>query len=223
MLIPKVYLPMNKNSIRAHAGLQGFPLSEKPDFEVKTRDDTYSLLDWLDVENSPRYQPTKKATHCDAYAGDYCQIRNIYLPSGIFWNKTVLWNAEQAEKMHEKYEWPKIILGYSSKGGTVEEYSANSVFDWLRKYGNYFGWEAIDKLSYLQKMANENYICIISGKNKIPGKSGHIVIVIPEYPEKGIRAKRQYGEVIFPVTRRYYLKYIFLIKINQKYLIFLVY
>jgi len=196
MQIPRIYLPKNPKATLDYPGLQGFPLFSSFGYWPKDRKQIYNLLDYLDVEHSARYQPTAGATHCDCYVGDYCAFRGVYLPSGIFWNSTVMLNAQNGHPFPEK-----AILGPVEKGGTVHELNANALFEWLLDYGTDFGWSEISNLTTLQDLANKNAVCIISAKNRQPGKSGHIVVVIPEWPEKlAIAVRDSQGLVSYPVT-----------------------
>jgi hypothetical protein len=192
MQIPRIYLEKNPKATLDYPGLQGFPLFSNFGYWPKDRRQIYNLLDYLDVEHSARYQPAAGATHCDCYVGDYCAARGVYLPS-VFWNNSVIQNGHPFPE--------KAILGPVEKGGTVRKLNANALFKWLLDYGTDFGWSEIRNFTALQHLANKNAVCIISAKNRNPGKSGHIVVVIPEWLEKlAIAVRDGRGLVAYPVT-----------------------
>jgi hypothetical protein len=75
---------------------------------------------------------------------------------------------------------------------------ANDLFRWLRDFGLEFGWRQTGTLSKLQEAANQGAIALIVARRKQDGKSGHIVMVVPETNEARAR-RNSAGEVTAPL------------------------
>jgi hypothetical protein len=83
-------------------------------------------------------------------------------------------------------------------GQTIDEQRANDLFRWLRDFGPRFGWRQTGTLTKLQTEANAGAVALIVARRTIDGKSGHIVMVVPETVTD--RARRDSsGEVIAPL------------------------
>jgi hypothetical protein len=81
---------------------------------------------------------------------------------------------------------------------TVTELNANSLHDWLERYGPEFGWHSEIDLTLLQEAANAGEVCLIVGKRRDLNRSGHLVAVAPEHD--AFQAQRGVdGKVIRPV------------------------
>ena len=81
---------------------------------------------------------------------------------------------------------------------TIDEQRANDLFRWFRDFGDRFGWRQTSTLTKLQEAANLGGIGIIVARRKLEGRSGHIVVAVPE--TNGEKAKRnRLGEVTAPL------------------------
>ena len=61
-----------------------------------------------------------------------------------------------------------------------------------------FGWRQTGTLTKLQQNANQGGLGLIIARRKEDGRSGHMVMVVPESPEQGAR-RNQAGDVVAPV------------------------
>lgn len=130
------------------------------------------IIDFLDVENSERYQPTKTQTFCNIYAHDFAMYMGYYIPR-VWWT----------EKAIKEGNTDKAI--YNSN---VIEMSVNSLYKWFDDYGKEFGWERVEEIDSGQCLANNGDCVILLASNKNASRSGHITMVIPEdcnYKAKG--------------------------------------
>ncbi|MHC6528847.1 hypothetical protein [Vibrio proteolyticus] len=152
--------------------------------DIEKVNSIHNIIDWLDVEDSRRYAKGKRKTFCNIYAYDYCFLCKVYIPR-VWWKKSALKRVRNGEKVKPEY------------GVTVEEKTANAIFDWFEKYGSIFGWYSTYDLTELQNSANQGKVCLIIAKRKTKGLSGHIVAVVPE--NDVFQAKRYSGEVVQPV------------------------
>ena len=119
------------------------------------------------------------------YAHDYCHLAGVYLPR-VWWTSQALLKLAAGETME-----PLI-------GNTIREMRANDLFRWLREFGPGFGWRQTGELSKLQTEVNQGAIGLICARRKEDGRSGHIVVVVPETPQE--QAKRSaLGEVVAPL------------------------
>ncbi len=146
-----------------------------------------AIVDYLDVENPDflRYQPTRTATFCNIYAHDFCRLAGAYIPR-VWWSGQALMQLAQGKSVQ-----PLL-------GNTLFEMRANDLFRWLRDFGAGFGWRQTGTLTKLQTEANQGAIGVIVARRREDGKSGHIVIVVPETAD--VTAKRDAtGEVVAPV------------------------
>lgn len=138
-------------------------------FEEKGIQMFHEIIEYLDVENSVRYQREPTKTFDNVYAYDFCSFTWAYLPR-VYWNERSL---------------SSILMGQEVKPGygqTVRELSANMLYDFLVDQGKkYHNWEQIEDPVELQNLANEGHVCIISAKHRNTRKSGHITIVPPEH------------------------------------------
>ncbi|MNJ53316.1 hypothetical protein D3C77_487000 [compost metagenome] len=68
----------------------------------------------------------------------------------------------------------------------------------MRDFGPDFGWRQTGTLSKLQQVADQGGIGLIVARRKEEGKSGHIVMVVPETPEFSA-SRNSAGEVTSPL------------------------
>ena len=145
------------------------------------------IIDWLAVDkpSNARYQSRDGLTFCNIYAHDYCHLASVYLPR-VWWTNRALLALAKGTVVA-----PLI-------GDTIEEVRANGLFRWLRDFGPAFGWRQTGTLSKLQQEANQGAVCLIVARRKEDGRSGHVVMVVPETPSQ-VAKRNALGEVINPV------------------------
>lgn len=133
------------------------------------REELDAIVQYLNVDNPQflRYQPTSKATFCNIYAYDFCSLAGIYMPR-VWWTSQALLQLSNGQQVQ-----PLL-------GSTIVEMRANALFRWLRDFGLEFGWRQTGTLTKLQTEVNEGAVGVIVARRKEDGKSGHIVIVVPE-------------------------------------------
>jgi len=154
---------------------------------AELRAELAAIIDWLAVDKAAhkRYQPTSTATFCNIYAHDYCHLAGIYLPR-VWWSPSAIEKLAQGQTVVPRLE------------NTIDEQRANDLFRWLRDFGLRFGWRRTSTLSKLQQEVNEGAIGIMVARRKEDGRSGHIVLVVPETADE--HAKRDAtGEVTAPL------------------------
>jgi len=151
------------------------------------RSELREIIDYLAVDKPShlRYQPRDGVTFCNIYAHDYCHLAGVYLPR-VWWTPDAVERLAQGEVVE-----PHL-------GSTIDEQRANDLFRWLRAFGPRFGWRQTGTLTKLQTEANLGAIALIVARRKIDGKSGHIVMVVPE-GEEGSAKRDQAGEVTAPL------------------------
>ncbi|MDL2410785.1 hypothetical protein PY650_35645 [Rhizobium calliandrae] len=150
-------------------------------------DELEAIIDWLasDDPDYKRYQPRDGLTFCNIYTHDYCMLAGAYLPR-VWWT-------------------PKAILALSHGtvvqpliGDTIDEMRANDLFRWLRDFGPMFGWRQTGTLTKLQQSANQGGLGIIIARRKEEGRSGHMVMVIPE-SDTFAASRNAAGDVVAPL------------------------
>ena len=147
------------------------------------------IIDWLAVDTPAhvRYQPHDGLTFCNIYAHDYCHLAGVYLPR-VWWTPGAIETLAQGQSVQ-----PLL-------GRTIDEQRANDLFRWLRDFGLRFGWRQTGMLSKLQLEVNQGAIGLLVARRREDGRSGHIVMVVPETDDH--RARRNAaGEVIAPSTK----------------------
>ncbi|HUE78406.1 MAG TPA: hypothetical protein VMN38_02070 [Sphingomicrobium sp.] len=145
------------------------------------------IIDWLAV-NDPRhkrYLGGSGKTYCNIYAHDYCDLAGVYLPR-VWWNGRALERLGAGENVPPRY------------GATVDEMRANDLFRWLRDFGSRFGWRQTGTLTKLQTEVNHGALGLVVARRRIEGKSGHIVMVVPETATQSARRDGE-GEVVAPL------------------------
>lgn len=162
--IPSVNLTPRRTITRTQTDSRAFPLTEsqQPIYE-KTTQSIGRIIDWLDVEKSPRYKPTSTQTFCNIYAYDYCRLIGAYLPR-VWWSADVL----------QSRDFKSVIYGK-----TVTEMNVNALYLWFPKFGERFGWKQIE-LKDTQQAANDGKCVIALAANRNRSRSGHITVIVPE-------------------------------------------
>ena len=126
-----------------------------------------AIIAYLRVDGTARYKRTPSATFCNIYAHDYCHLAGAYLPR-VWWRAKALAQLVQGQKPIVRY------------GTTVEEYNANSLYNWLEDFGSDFGWRRTISLTEMQHAANQGEVAIICAQRINLNASGHIAAVVPE-------------------------------------------
>ena len=174
--ITAVVMPQRSDVIIKRTGMAGpFSLNE-PGQPLRSnsgdpsvlREEVMEIIDWLNVEKQThkRYQPGEGKTFCNIYSHDFCHLAGVYLPR-------VWWTQRAIEKLARNEAVPPLL------GSTIEEIRANSIFGWLRDFGERFGWRQTGELTKLQNAANLGGIGLIIAKRIDEGRSGHVTIVVP--------------------------------------------
>lgn len=189
--IAPVHLSTNQRVVRGSTERRAFSLNETGQ---KTRTPTASptvraeeltqIINWLDVENQERYEPTSVNTFCNIYAYDYCFLAGVYLPR-VWWMPSALEKLEQGVPVSPIY------------AHTVHELNANSLYNWLKEHGPTFGWSRTFDLTQMQNAANDGLVVIICAQNRLLNRSGHICPVVPE--TSTMKAKRNGSMVTIPL------------------------
>jgi hypothetical protein len=141
----------------------------------------------LDVEHSARYQPTSGITFCNIYAYDCCYIAGVYLPR-------VWWMAKALLELSRGTSAETLGVVY---GKTVQELTANALFDWLSEWGADFGWRRCSDVVALQAAVNRGAVGLICAQRRDLSRSGHIVVVVPE--SSAHAAQRAGQTVVIPL------------------------
>jgi hypothetical protein len=154
---------------------------------AELREELAAIIDWLavDKESYKRYQPRSGLTFCNIYAHDFCYLAGAYLPR-VWWTPRAIERLTQGETVEPRY------------GETIDEQRANDLFRWLRDFGPRFGWRQTGTLTKLQQNANQGGLGIIVARRREDGKSGHIVMVVPETEDNKARRNVD-GEVTAPL------------------------
>ena len=150
-------------------------------------DELGKIIAWLAVDKlaHKRYQPRDGLTFCNIYTHDYCHLAGVYLPR-VWWTQSAIRDLAQGEAVQPQIE------------STITEMRANDMFRWLRDFGNAFGWRQTGTLTKLQEAANQGALGLIVARRREDGRSGHIVMVVPEIGDNRARRNAK-GEVIAPL------------------------
>lgn len=136
----------------------------------------HAIIDWLNVEKSPRYQRNPKQTFCNIYAYDYADKLGAYLPR-VWWNRAALVRFEAGENVPVQY--PDASRNIT---GTIVEMNANALYDWFRTQSGKYGWCRVERKNEAQELANQGKCVIMVGAHLNRGASGHITAIVPEQP-----------------------------------------
>ena len=134
-----------------------------------TGGDLRSLVDWLDVESSLRWQPRKRsdgktATYCDHYAADLIeQASGEQLISAWIW-----WSDDSVRRLRSGEIVPVVY------GDTVVEHGALGLYRWMRLWGEKFGWRiAGDDFDLRSEVSSRYTIGLILTPS-------HVSVVVPD-------------------------------------------
>jgi hypothetical protein len=97
--------------------------------------------------------------------------------------------------LHDLREGRVVAVKYDD---TVRELNANALYDWLRDFGENFGWRRVPDQDALQRIANGGGVGVICAQRTDLNRSGHICVVVPERPPDSA-AKRADGNVQLPL------------------------
>lgn len=192
--IPAVHLAENNPAVtRSADGKRAYPLGENSrpfrdnglDPQGKAEQLT-SIIEWLDVESSKRYQRTSSATYCNIYACDYCYLAGAYLPR-VWWTQKALLDLTQGHSVTVSY------------GGTVTELNANSLHDWLVQFGADFGWQRTFSYDDAQAAANQGRVVVVCAKRVTTNSPGHICVIAPETEQHIAQRKGGGGSISVPL------------------------
>jgi hypothetical protein len=192
--LPAVRLPLKAGTvIRRSAPANAGSLNEagQPARDGTTpehlREQIAAIVDWLAVDDPAheRYQPHDGLTFCNIYAHDFCTLAGVYLPR-VWWSQAAIVTLTKGVQVEPRY------------GATIDEQRANDLFRWLRDFGPQFGWRQTGSVTKLQLAANSGGLGVIVARRKEDGRSGHIVMVVPEL-EKKRAVWGADGEVVSPV------------------------
>jgi hypothetical protein len=192
--IPAVHAPRTQGSITkrtkladAHSlnesgqpGRQGTTVDER-------RAELAEIIAWLAVDKPAhvRYQPGNGKTFCNVYVHDYCHLAGVYIPR-VWWSQAAIAALAQGHPVA-----PRL-------GSTIDEQRANDIFRWLRDFGPSFGWRGATSLDELQLEVNLGAIGVIIARRRIEGRSGHMVVVVPETTEQSAK-RNAAGHVTKPL------------------------
>lgn len=188
-----VHLPTTGVTVTRQNFRRAQPLTETPPVKRKQNDPEAQrvsalrqLIDWFGVESRARYLPGGGSTFCNIYAYDYCYMAGAYLPR-VWWNHHALVKLEAGQNVPIQ------------AGPTVNEMTANALFQWFNEWGDEFGWRRTIDLTELQDAANRGLVCITvaQAKQGFHHGHGHIVATVPE--NSTFKALRQNGKVLKPV------------------------
>jgi hypothetical protein len=192
--IPQVFMPQRPGTITRRsdpADAHSLNEPDQPGRQGTTPADLVAelnaIIEFLGVDNPAhqRYQPHDGLTFCNIYVHDFCHLAGVYIPR-VWWTQRAIIEITQGNQVE-----PLI-------GDTIDELRANDLFRWLRDFGSRFEWRQTGTLDKLQQNANQGGLSIIVARRKQDGKSGHIVMVVPEGGR--LRARRNPGgEVIAPL------------------------
>jgi Bacterial SH3 domain len=193
VLPPEVHFKNTPLSNRNSVDFRHCPLGES-NMPIRTStgstemkiQEIYQILNFLSVETSIRYLPINNGatTYCNIYAYDVCFLGNVYIPR-VWWTDKALLSIQQGNQVSIVY------------GETVRELRANDLFDWLKEWGDDYGWVRTFDLTELQNQSNQGRMGIICAKRLDTNRSGHIVSIVPE--TANFSAQRNGSTVIEPL------------------------
>jgi hypothetical protein len=114
--------------------------------------DLLSLVDWLNVEKSQRWQPRKKAdgtqaTYCDHYAADLIEqaCGQQLISAWVWWTEAAFRRLELGEVVAPVY------------GQTVIEHGAKGLHKWMIEHGERYGWHRVYTDAALRDMLTDRH------------------------------------------------------------------
>jgi hypothetical protein len=185
--VAPVHMPANAGARRDSASFRHCPLGESslprmPENASRAERVAalHAIVAFLDVERSRRYLPTQSSTFCNIYVYDCCYAAAAYLPR--------VWFTPRALIVLSRGE--AVTLEYAK---TVTELNANALYDWLREWGDDFGWREAADPTEMQQRVNEGRAGVVCAKRRDTSRSGHITFVLPE---TGARTAIRAGSVV---------------------------
>lgn len=188
--IVAVFMPRKSGSVTRRTDLANAHSLNEPGAPRRTggsaeelRQALAAIVEWLGVDNPAflRYQPRSGLTFCNIYVHDFCHLAGAYAPR-CWWTTDALLKLAAGQPVEPLY------------GATIQEMRANDLFRWLRDFGARFGWRQAGTLTELQTEVNQGALGVIVARRKEDGRSGHIVMVVPETAEQ--TAKRDAGGAV---------------------------
>lgn len=192
--LPEAHLPHRPGQlVRRTAPAGAFSLNETgaPGRHGSTAEELCSelaqIVDWLAVDDARhvRYQPTATATFCNIYAHDFCRLAGAYLPR-VWWTGPALMALSRGQ--------PVAPLA----GSTVVEVRINTISRWLEQFGLAYGWRATGSATKAQLHANQGGLALVVARHRVPERSGHVTVIIPETVDHRARRGAD-GEVAEPL------------------------
>jgi hypothetical protein len=113
------------------------------------------VINQFDVDNNPRYTPSRNATYCNIFASDVMGAMNAPLPHWVDQNNNPA----------------------TSRTPGARELTANATVNWLNSDGARHGWRQITA-SEAQARANQGHPAIAIWQNPT-GASGHVGVIRP--------------------------------------------
>lgn len=172
--ITAVHFRENQNYIKpTYDGNRANPIgdSNRPGRDMSSNsskvNSIHEILNYLDVEDSVRYQRKGSKTYCNVYAYDFCYLCNVYLPR-VWWKGPALIQLSNGESVEVSYN------------NTIVEMRANDLFHWFKDFGSTFGWSRVFDPQDLQNNSDNGGIGIIVANTKDQGDPGHICVVVPQ-------------------------------------------
>ncbi len=145
----------------------------KPHYEgivsKRTKNAYNVIINQFNVATNSRYKKDK-STYCNIFAWDVMSAMNVKLP-----------------------HWVKNNVPASSTTKGATELNANATYNWLKNYGTKYGWKKISAYE-AQQRANKGYPTVAIWKNPNAKRSGHVMVVRPEY--KNYKYSSSKGPVI---------------------------
>lgn len=147
-----------------------------------------SVVAWAAVDQSLRWAPKRNqdgklvATYCDHYAWDVlCKLLGKYPPlAALLW-----WNSGHEAAALAGEDVP-VVYPRNGKPGTVREYGATSLAQWLEQYAEDFGWLRFDEPDALQAyLDSHGTVGIICCERRSAGAS-HITVAVPSLVAKAL-------------------------------------
>lgn len=129
------------------------------------------VIDWLNVEQSQRYDSIDNNPACNIYAADVCYLCNIPFPPA---------NYHDFNSCNMK-----------------TEFTSNMFLNWLASDGLKLGWRRARNLDEVQTAVNGGSVGLIIAKSIKLSERGHVSIVVPE--TTNTKAIRKGGKVTYPV------------------------
>lgn len=153
----------------------------------------YAVIYTLNPEGSERYRKKENKTYCNIYAYDVVYALGGYIPR-LWWkdwrpniqdrirNGATQIPAETYKDMARCGQTLDDVYAflYNEDGflDTVEEMTANQIFDWMNEWGIQIGWRKLSNSTQAQQEANRGKIVVIVGANENRALSGHISVVV---------------------------------------------